>query len=157
MIDISAAIFPRQINNTYRGHAAGVWLFALIVLLKLIMGSNSVINTRAVATGADGIPLDSLGSGAADTVVSLFALLGLGQVVLAALGVVVLVRYRAMIPLMFLLLLVDHLGRKAVALVHPVAAVTSSVSFYINLGVLTIILMGGALSLNWRADEGRSP
>ena len=55
-------LFPVQLDNEgYRGRAAALWLFALFVLLKAIMGVNGAINTRSVATGADCIRLDALG------------------------------------------------------------------------------------------------
>ena len=46
-------LFPKQMDNTYRGHWLGMWLFVPIVLLELVIGTNSIINTRSVATGAD--------------------------------------------------------------------------------------------------------
>ena len=69
-------IFPRQFDNTYRGHWLAVWILVTVVLLELVIGANSIVNTRSVAMGADGIPLDRFGAEAATTVISLFALLG---------------------------------------------------------------------------------
>ena len=144
-------LFPRQIDNRYRGLRRGLWLFALIVAVKAIIGINSILNTRAVASGADGIPLDRLGA-AEPIVVSLFALLNVGQLVLALFGILVLVRYRSMVPIGFLLLLFDHLTRKSVALLHPFESGVPSPGFPINLVMLAIMLVGFSLSIMTRPD-----
>jgi hypothetical protein len=64
-----------------------------------------------VVRSADGIPLDTFTSGGAETVVSVTALLGLSHFLLASLCVLALIRYRAMIPLMYVLLLAEYLGK----------------------------------------------
>src|SRR5665213_1845750 len=98
-------IFPKQIDNAYRGHWLAIWLMVPIVLLRLVIGFNSMVFARMVATSADGIPLDSFGTAGAE---ALIALLGLYLLLFALLGVVVLIRYRAMIPFMYLLLLIQQ-------------------------------------------------
>ena len=78
--------FPRSIDNNYRSHKI----------------------THMVASSADGMPLDTFPPLAAQTVIELFALLGLSRLVLALLCILVVVRYRAMIPFMYLVLLLQH-------------------------------------------------
>lgn len=149
-------IFPRRVDNTYRGHWLATGLLVLVVLLRLVIGANSMLNPRSVAATADGIPLDHYGAAAADAVVALFALLGLGDFLLGLLGALVLLRYRAMIPLMFVLLLLDQLGRKVLVFAHPIAragattVATFSVGTLINYGLLAMLVVGFGLSLmNW--------
>ena len=123
------------------------------------MGLNSLVNTRTVATMADGIPLDRYAGGGADAVIAVFAIAGLFRVTLALLSLVALVRYRTMIPLMFIALLLVQLGSKALLAVHPVvkSGVTSA-----HLGsafVFTIIGMlclGFVLSLVDRRTQDES-
>ena len=143
-------IFPKQIDNSYRGHRLAIWLFALVVLMELSMGTNSIVNTRSVATSADGIPLDQYGAAGADAVTALFAIAGLFRVLIALQGVLVLIRYRAMIPLMYLILLIVHLGSKALLLVHPVAksgVATARLGSAFVLALLAMTLVGLVLSL----------
>src|SRR6185503_19256770 len=97
-------LFPRRIDNLYRGHRLALWLLALLVLIKVIMSLNSIFNGYSVATSADGIPLDTFTASGAQTVVTLFALLGFSQLVISLLGIAIMVRYRAMLPFMFVLL-----------------------------------------------------
>jgi hypothetical protein len=141
-------IFPRQIDNVYRGHRVGIWLLGLYLAIKLIMNVRSIVDTRAVATGPDGIPMDSFGPGGAETVIRLFSLLAVSQLALVLLAAVALVRYRAMIPLVYLILLTEHLGRRAVGLLHPAEwAQTSPTALYINLILLALLVLGFGLSL----------
>jgi hypothetical protein len=140
-------IFPRQIDNTYRGHWLSTWLFVPIVLLELVIGTNSIINTRSVATGADGIPLDSFSDAAAREVVVEFAILGLWRLLFGLLGVVALVRYRAMIPLIYLLLIAQQIGARAILMTHPAGTGTTQVGSIVVLVLLGLTLAGFVLSL----------
>ena len=143
-------IFPKQFDNAFRGNQIALWLFVPIIVLKLVIGVNSIIMTRSVATSADGIPLDSYSAGAAEAVVSLFALLGLFQLFLALLGFVALIRYRAMIPFLYLVLLLQMLGNRALNFLHPIAqsgAAGTPAGFYPSLGILAATVLGFSLSL----------
>jgi hypothetical protein len=144
-------IFPRQFDNaSYRGHRLAVWLFIPILVVELGIGANSIINTRFVATSADGIPLDSYDAAGAEAVISLFALLGLSRVLLGLTGVMALIRYRAMIPFMYLLLLALQFGTKALVFLHPIASSGSSsggAGSAVILGLITLMVVGFGLSL----------
>jgi len=72
-----------------------------------------------VLANADGIDLESFGTSAAAIVVRLFALLGLNGLVLPLLSLIVLIRYRAMIPLLFLLFLTVQIGSRVLLLLNP--------------------------------------
>jgi hypothetical protein len=146
-----ARLFPKTIDNTYRGHAIALWLFVLFVAVKLLQGANSMIQARKIAVEADGIPIDSYGPVAGDAVVAMFALLGLYGLILPVLGVVVLIRYRAMIPLMYLAFIAVQLGSRALLTLQPVvvraAEEARPVGFWINLGLLAVLVLGLVLSL----------
>jgi hypothetical protein len=157
-----ARLFPKQIDNDYRGYLLALILFVPVVLLKLTIGVNTMgvnpwVSSRRVITGADGIPLDTFSPAAQEIVVLLFAYWGLAQVLLCVLCLLALVRYRALVPLMYLLLLADQLGRKALTQLHTVeptaASAGSNIGFFINLGLLAALLIGFALSIQ---DKSRA-
>jgi hypothetical protein len=79
-------LLPQRIDNTYRGYRLALWLFGLLLVLKVTMSLNSIFNGSTVASSADGIPLETFTSAGAQTVVSLFALLGLSRLVICLLG-----------------------------------------------------------------------
>jgi hypothetical protein len=85
-------------------------------------------------------------------VVALFAIWGLSQLVFSVLGVLALTRYRAMIPFMFVLLLLEHLARRWILLVKPIARAGTPPGIYINLVLLVLMIVGLTLSLRSRAD-----
>lgn len=143
-------IFPTQVDNDYRGSRLAIWFLVPIILLRGLIGFNSIFFARSVATSADGVPLDSFTPAAAGTVLALFALLGLFSLLLALLGVVVLVRYRAMIPFLYLFLLIQEVGNKAVLLAYPVTRSASSgmpAGSIVVFTILALTLLGFVLSL----------
>jgi len=142
-------LLPPSIDNTYRGHGLALWLFGLLLFVRTAMGVNSIFKGRSILTSADGIPLDTYPPAAAQTLVSLFALLGLSNLVLCLLGILVLVRYRSMVPMMFALFLTEHLGRRLILSLQPIVRTGRPPGFYISLALLALMLGGLALSL-WK-------
>jgi hypothetical protein len=146
-----ARIFPKQFDNTYRGHWAGLVIFVTVVAVKALQCIETIFNTRHTAVRADGIPLASFSPSGADTVLSMFALLGLYLLVIPAQSVVVLLRYRSMIPFMYFWLLLLQLAVRALHMLHPAFASDNHgprpIGFYINLAILGVTVLGFALSL----------
>ena len=146
-------LFPKQADNSFGGYRAALWLLGLFVALKLVMGFNSILNTATVAAGADGIALDSFGPAAAREVLTLFALTSLGQLTLALVALTILVRYRALVPFIYLVLIGEHLARRLIVQSYALARTeTASIGLYISLGLLALLVLGLALSLR----RGRS-
>ncbi len=142
-------LLPKSFDNNYRGHKLALWLFGLFTLMKCVIGVNSIINGRAVMTGADGIPLDTYPVAAAQSFVALWALLGLSHIIIGALCVFALVRYRSMVPFLFALLLLQHLGGRVVVQFIPLVTTGAPPAFVVNLIQLTLLVFGLGLSL-WR-------
>ena len=141
-------LFPRQADNRFGGHRAALWLLGLLVALKLVIGFNSIFNTASVAAGADGIALDSFGAAAAREVLTLFALTALGQLVLALVALAVLIRWRALVPFLFLVLLAEQLARRLIVQANAVErAASGAVGWYVTYGVLVLLVIGLVLSL----------
>lgn len=151
-------LFPTQLDNNFRGWRLAIWLFVPIVLLKTVIGVNSIIMTRQVASTADGIPLDSYSAAAAQAVIALFALLGMWQLILALIAFIALIRYRAMIPLLYLVLLIQMLANRALNFLHPIAPAAGAAAApgtYLSLGILAATVIGLVLSvLDRGAAEG---
>jgi hypothetical protein len=146
-------ILPREIDTTYRGHRLALWLFGIVLAVKTGIALGTIVNGRTVAQTADGIPLDSFGAPAAAAVLALFAIWGLSQLAFCVIGALTLVRYRAMIPFMFGLLLLEHVVRRAMLLARPIAGTVMSPGLTINLALLVVMAVGLALSLRSRAES----
>jgi hypothetical protein len=143
---MQSQFLPRVIDNTYPGYRLGLWLFGLLILIKTAMSFNSIFNGSYVASSADGIPLSAFGSDAAQTVVSLFAIWGLSQLMLALFCVVVLFRYRSLVPFMFGLLLLEQLSRRAILHALPIVRSGTPPGFFVNALLLAITIAGLGLS-----------
>ena len=85
-------VLPGIIDNTYRGRRLAFLPFGLLVLLKLTVGVNSIFRGYMVMSTADGIPLDTFPAAATQSLISLWALLGLSYVAMALLCILVLMR-----------------------------------------------------------------
>lgn len=141
-------LLPGRMDNDFDGHRAALWLLGLFIALKLAMSVNSILNTASVAAGADGLPLDSFGPAAARAVLMLFALVALGQLTLAVIALIALLRYRAMVPLMYLVLLGEQLARRFIVQGYAVERTEAiAVGWYVNLGLLVLLTLGLVLSL----------
>ena len=140
-------LFPAQADNHgYQGYRAALWLMGAFIALKLIIGFNSLFNTASVAQGADGIPLDSFPPAAATVVLSLFAKLALGQLVLALVGLAILVRWRALVPFYLCVSLGEQLARRFVgAAAAPGGA--PAAGGYVTAMLLALLALGLVLSL----------
>lgn len=152
-------LLPKQADNRFEGLRPALWLLGLLIFVKLAMSLNSIVNTAAIAGGADGIPLASFGPAAARQVLLLFALLALGQLVLALIALTILIRYRALVPFIYLVLLGEHLARRFIASGYtaPGARMTD-IAWYVNYGFLTLLTLGLLLALiPARGARARSP
>ena len=149
-------IFPKQFDNTYRGHWLAIVIFALLVILRAAMGFNSIAMTHLVATNADGIPLDSYGAACADVVVLFFKNIGLFFLLLSLLGALALIRYRAMIPLLYLVLIVQLAASRLLLLLYPIVKTSAMpLGFPVNLTMLAVALLGFGLSLLGKSHHSK--
>jgi hypothetical protein len=142
-------LLPRTIDNTYRGQKLAYVPFVLLVLLKLVIGTNSIIHGYDVMTKADGIPLATFPSAAVQTLISLWALLGLAHIIIALLCILVLIRYRSMIPFMFTLLLLQNLGGQLISHYLPLFRTGAPPAYIVNITFLTSMVVGWGLAV-WR-------
>ena len=147
-------LFPERIDNRFEGHRLALWLLGIHLALKLVMSVNSIANTASIASGPDGLQLDSYGADGARTVLMLFAANAMAGLALALVGVVALLRYRAMVPMVTLLLLFEAAGRRLIIESYAVErAGGSNNAFAINMGMMALLLAGLLLSLWPRQGE----
>lgn len=145
-IPIGARILPKTVDNRYAGQGAALWLFGLLVFFKGMINLVSLFDpVRGYA--ADGIPLNTYPPAAAQAVLGVGAYLDIEGLMLVLLFVVALVRYRAMIPLMYLLLVIEFLAHKGGGVLRPIARTTEHSGSWITLGLFAATLAGLVLSL----------
>ncbi len=140
-------ILPKRLENDYRGYKPALWIFAVISLMKVALGLGHIFNPDGGAQSVSHIPLDSYPTGAAQNVVAIFARMGLEQLLLGVLFVVVLVRYRAMVPLMYAVAVMSSVGGFALASFKPLSLAGPSGAGPLHLVLAGLSIVGLALSL----------
>ncbi len=149
-------IFPRSFDNQFHGHVLALWLFAPIVTMKILISLVHIFLSDGGAHIISTIPLDSFVNGDADTVIALFAHMGVAQLLLGVLCLLVLLKYRSMIPLMYLLMLLDFFAEDWIAAVKPIAMAGVSGASMPAQNLLTMTVFGFVLSL-YRSPNTLSP
>ena len=112
-------LFPKRIDNDFRGHPVALWVFFPITIVTI---GRSLVHMFFADGGAQSIatiPLDAMTPNGAAVVVLIFALWGLSQLLLGLFYVAVLWRYRALLPLMYLLLILEYAGRMGLGMWKP--------------------------------------
>ena len=118
-------LLPEQVTR-YSGHPLAKWVF---VALTVITIGRSLVHMFAADGGAQSIatiPLDAYSTAAADTVIFLFALWGLSQLIIGLLYGVVLWRYQGLIPLMYLLMIFEYAMRIVLGNLKPIVTTTTA-------------------------------
>ncbi|MBI4885819.1 MAG: hypothetical protein HY824_01890 [Acidobacteria bacterium] len=116
-------ILPAQFDNHYRGHVSALWILALITTMTLAQSAVHLFTSDGGALSIAHIPLDTYSAGAAQNLVALYARLGLGQCLMGVLCLVALRRYRAMIPLLYVVLVLGYVAQWGVAQLKPTVTV----------------------------------
>lgn len=140
-------LFPKQLDNAYRGPRLALVILALLLLLRLAQTGLGLIDPVMVIRGPDGILFDSFNAPAQIAFAYVFRLLCYLNVVICLIGIVALVRYRAMAPLIYLVLLLLLAGQKAIALYWPIPRAPEAPGSLIVFAMAAITLAGFVLSL----------
>jgi hypothetical protein len=145
-------LFPGELGNDYRGRRLGLWIFGFVVLVKSLQMLSSLFNGRTTLRRADGIPIDAYPPGAAQTIVALFALLAFTYLLICVICWLVLLRYRSAVPMIFMLLLLDYVCRRAILYFLPVARTGTAGGVIVNLVLFVVMIVGFGLAI-WPAKE----
>ena len=140
-------IFPERIDNHYRGHKLALWFFVPITFMKVAISLVHIFYEDGGAQSISTIPLDTYTSGAAENVIAIFSRMGLDQLLLGLLFVVVLFRYRAMIPLMYVLIMVGYIAGEGIVYMKPLVLAGTSGASTPALVLTVLSISGLVLSL----------
>ena len=119
----------------------------MVVSVKILQSLLVIFNGHSVLTSADGIPLDTYTPAGAQTVVAVWALLGLSRLIISLLCVLVLARYRSAIPFMFAVLVFHYLAGQLIVQFVPIVRTGTPPGPVVNLILFALMLVGLALSL----------
>ena len=140
-------LLPAQIDNHYRGLKISQYAFFLITAVTLV---RSLIHVFAPDGGAQSIatiPLDSYSAEAASTVILMFSLWGLSQLLMGIVYLGVSLKYRSLIPAMYVLVIFEYAMRIVIGQKKPIlttGTAPGSIGSWIMVPVCAVLL---ALSL----------
>jgi hypothetical protein len=114
---IFQTILPAQIDNTIRGVKLPFYVFAFFAVVSTV---RSFIHLLSPDGGAGSIAGMDLSVPGADGIIFAFGLWGSSQLLFALIQLLVVFRYRSLVSLMYLMLILEVLLRQLVGYMKPV-------------------------------------
>ena len=116
-------ILPTTIDNTYKGNKIALWFFYLITAVTVVRSLIHMFKHDGGAQSIATIPLDTFTEGGAAVVILIFAYWGLSQLMFGIIQMIVAIRYKSLIPLMYLMLFFEWGARFLISLYKPIETV----------------------------------
>ena len=110
-------LLPAKIDNLIRGTKIPFYIFALYAIVSTV---RSCIHILSPDGGAGTIAGMDLAVAGADGIIFAFALWGSSQLLFALIQLLVVIRYRSLVPFMWLMLILEVLLRELVGATKPV-------------------------------------
>tara|TARA_B100000683_G_scaffold272385_1_gene315475 strand:- start:4160 stop:4720 length:561 start_codon:yes stop_codon:yes gene_type:complete len=104
-------LFPESANNEFKGHKLAIWLLYFYIFKSFFAGLVHMLASDGGAQSIGSVSLDSFTQGGADSVVTMFGLWGMEHFVIGLIALVLLLRYKSLIPLIWGIYAVEYTGR----------------------------------------------
>lgn len=140
-------LFPRKGSNDYQGSPIAKWVFFVITLVTIVRSLIHIIAPDGGAQSIATIPLENYSEAAAATVILMFSLWGLSQLLMGFVYLIVLWRYQALIPFMYVLLIVEYGMRIILGMLKPIETAGTAPGGIGNFIILPIAILMLILSL----------
>jgi len=93
-------LFPKVAYNTYNGHKLAKWLLMFYVFKSLLAGGIHMFASDGGAQTIASVTLDEFTQAGADSVITFLGLFGMEQLIIGIIGLIILWRYKSLIPMM---------------------------------------------------------
>ncbi len=149
-------LLPAVVDNNFRGIKLSQYAFLLLTAATLV---RSLIHVFAPDGGAQSIatiPLASYSAEAAATVILMFSLWGLSQLLMGIVYLGVYLKYKSLIPAMYVLMIVEYAMRIIIGQMKPIVTTGTapgSVGNWIMVPVCVVLLI---LSLIKRKEKEKA-
>jgi hypothetical protein len=140
-------LFPQKKTNAYRGNPIAKWVFVLLTLVTIARSLVHMFSSDGGAQSIATIPLDSFTANGADAVILMFALWGLSQLLIGIIYGIVLWRYQALIPLMYLLMVFEYGMRIFLGAIKPIETTGTAPGAIGNYVIVPLAIIMLVLSL----------
>ena len=146
-------IFPKCIDNIYRGNKLAIWLIWPVIVMRAAQGFVLIIGGPSILKQADGIPLDTFPITASNAIFTMFLISATSRILMSLIGVIVLIRYRAAFTLFAALLTIDQILRLLVLHYYPLVQIGNP--FGPKTGLVFLVLTLASLVLSLYANESK--
>jgi len=119
------AILPEKITNEFKGHKIAFYVFIGIVVMTLVRSCIHIFASDGGAQSIAGFPLNTYPEAASSMIILIFSLWGASQLLMGFVYLIVLIRYKGLIPLMYVLIFIEYLSRFLLGVFKP--AISTSV------------------------------
>ena len=109
-------ILPAVVDNRYDGNRVALYIFYLITLVTIVRSCIHIFAADGGAQSIATIPLDSFTQEGSEAVVFVFAQWGVAQFMTGLMYLLVALRYRKLVPLMYLFILFEWSARVTLGL-----------------------------------------
>jgi hypothetical protein len=112
-------LLPKTVTNEYRGARIAMWVLIAVTAMTVGRSLAHMFLADGGAQSIATIPLDAYSPGASEVLIGMFAQWGLTQLMFGLLYVLVVWRYRSLIPVMWLFVLFEWTGRLLLGFFKP--------------------------------------
>jgi len=141
-------ILPDVVDNKYSGHNIALWFFYLITVMTIVRSCIHIFKDDGGAQSIATIPLDSYTNGGAEAVIFIFAYWGLSQLMFGLLQAIVVLKYKSLIPLMYLFLIFEYAARFCISLFKTIETTGQAPGGVANYVAPILFLVMFFLSIN---------
>ena len=137
-------ILPQQINNEFPGYQFSAFAFLVLIIITI---ARSLAHMFLPDGGAGSIATIDMNVEGAEIIISIFAQWGLSQLLMAGVYLIVFLRYKSLIPLMYVILFLEYLGRIAMGLLKPLETIGTAPGAIGNFVILPLVAILFAFSI----------
>ena len=137
-------LIPKTASNDYHGYKIAQYIFIPLIVLTIV---RSCIHLLAQDGGAVSIASLDVSGPAGQNVISIFSQWGLSQLLMGVVYAIVYIRYKNLISICYLFLIIEYVGRMMVGLAKPMVTVFTPPGAFLNYIMVPISICMLILSL----------
>lgn len=110
-MNIYSKLLPTKITNQYSGNKIALYFFVAIVSITIVRSLIHIFSFDGGSQSIAGFPLDNFPQEAGSIIILMFCLWGISQLIIGIIYLIVLIRYKSLLPLMYVLLFIEYTSR----------------------------------------------
>jgi len=117
---VTAKLLPEQVTNEYNGNIIALYSFYAIIGMTIVRSLLHMLLPDGGSESIASIPIDTYSTEAEATVIGIFFLWGLSQLIIGVIYFIVAIRYKSLVPLMWLFFTIEYIFRLLMGFYKPI-------------------------------------